>query len=88
MFHLFNKKEFTNRGGLELTNTISDSYTDGKTACTKAGLYKTQDGGNTWNMVSNTLYDGIIKVNPVTGTVFVAKEDGLYISKDKGATFN
>lgn len=42
----------------------------------------------TWNMVSNTLYDGIIKVNPVTGTVFVAKEDGLYISKDKGATFN
>ena len=85
---LIYKKEFTNRSGLELTDTISDSYTDGKTACTKAGLYKTQDGGNTWNMVSNTLYDGIIKVNPVTGTVFVAKEDGLYISKDKGAIFN
>ena len=85
---LIYKKEFSIASGLEITNTISDSYTDGKTACTKAGLYKTEDGGNTWNMVSNTLYDGIVKVNPVTGTVFVAKEDGLYISNDKGTNFN
>lgn len=81
-------KEFPNRTGLELTDTISDSYTDGKTSCTKAGLYKTSDGGNTWNMISNTLYDGIVKVNPITGTVYVAKEDGLYVSKDKGITFD
>lgn len=81
-------KEFPNRTGLELTDTISDSYTDGKTSCTKAGLYKTNDGGNTWNMISNTLYDGIVKVNPITGTVYVAKEDGLYVSKDKGTTFD
>lgn len=81
-------KEFPNRTGLELTDTISDTYTDGKTSCTKAGLYKTSDGGNTWNMISNTLYDGIVKVNPITGTVYVAKEDGLYVSKDKGITFD
>ena len=81
-------KEFPNRTGLELTDTISDTYTDGKTFCTKAGLYKTSDGGNTWNMISNTLYDGIVKVNPLTGTVYVAKEDGLYVSKDKGITFD
>lgn len=81
-------KEFPNRTGLELTDTISDTYTDGKTSCTKAGLYKTSDGGNTWNMISNTLYDGIVKVNPITGTVYIAKEDGLYVSKDKGITFD
>lgn len=85
---LIYKKEFTNRSGLELTDTISDTYTDGQSQCNKAGLYKSEDGGNSWNMVSNTLYDGIVKVNPVTGTVYVAKEDGLYISNDKGINFN
>ena len=85
---LIYKKELSNRTGLELTNTISNIYTDGKSACTKAGLYKTEDGGNTWNMVSNTLYDGIVKVNPITGTVYIAKEDGLYISRNKGKTFD
>lgn len=84
---LIYKKEFSNPTGLELTDTISDSYTDGKSACNKAGLYKTEDGGNTWNMISNTLYDGIVKVNPTTGTVYVAKEDGLYASTDKGTNF-
>lgn len=85
---LIYEKELSNRTGLELTNTISNIYTDGKSACTKAGLYKTEDGGNTWNMVSNTLYDGIVKVNPITGTVYIAKEDGLYISRNKGTTFD
>lgn len=85
---LIYKKEFSNSTGLELTDTISDSYTDGKSACNKAGLYKTEDGGNTWNMISKTLYDGIVKVNPTTGTVYVAKEDGLYVSTDKGTNFD
>ena len=85
---LIYKKEFSNRTGLEITETISNSYTDGKSDCNKAGLYKTEDGGNTWNMISNTLYDGIVKVNPITGTVFVAKEDGLYTSTNKGVNFN
>ena len=85
---LIYKKEFSNQTGLELTETISDSYTDGKSACNKAGLYKTEDGGNTWNMISNTLYDGIVKVNPTTGTVYVAKEDGLYVSTNKGTNFD
>ena len=73
--------------GLELADKISDEYTDGKNKCNKAGLYKTEDGGNTWNMISNILYDGIVKVNPKTGTIYVAKDDGLYISKDKGTKF-
>ena len=74
--------------GLEIADEISDDYTDGKNKCNKAGLYKTEDGGNTWNMISNTLYDGIVKVNPKTGTVYIAKKDGLYISQDKGKNFN
>ena len=73
--------------GLEIAETISDDYTDGKSKCNKAGLYKTEDGGNTWNMISNTLYDGIVKVNPITGTIYVAKKDGLYVSRDKGNNF-
>ena len=85
---LIYKKEFSNPTVLELTDTISDNYTDGKSTCTKAGLYKTVDGGNTWNMISNKLYDGIVKVNPLTGTVYIAKEDGLYISTNKGANFD
>ena len=81
---LIYETDMASRNNLETTDTISDSYTDGKSKCNKAGLYKTSDGGKTWNMISNNLYDGIVKVSSTTGYVFVAKRDGLYLSKNKG----
>jgi len=81
------EKDYCTKNGLQTTDVVSDDYTDGKSACNKAGLYKTEDGGNTWNMINNELYDGIVKVNPITGTIYVAKDDGLYQSNDKGKSF-
>ncbi len=52
-----------------------------------AGLYQTTDGGYTWTLINNDLYDGTIKINPLTGEVYVSKKDGIYYSNDKGATF-
>ncbi len=51
------------------------------------GLYKTIDGGYTWNLVNNDLSDGTIKVNPYTGDVYVSKNDGIYYSTNKGESF-
>lgn len=51
------------------------------------GLYKTTDGGYTWNLVNNDLSDGTIKINPYTGDVYVSKKDGIYYSSNKGESF-
>ena len=51
------------------------------------GLYKTIDGGYTWNLVNNDLSDGTIKINPYTGDVYVSKKDGIYYSSNKGESF-
>lgn len=51
------------------------------------GLYKTTDGGYTWNLVNNDLSDGTIKINPYTGDVYVSRKDGIYYSLDKGENF-
>ena len=51
------------------------------------GLYKTTDGGYTWNLVNNDLSDGTIKINPYTGDVYVSRNDGIYYSSDKGENF-
>lgn len=80
-------KKDGDKSELELVDEVSESYTDGVNPCNKAGLYKSVDGGNTWNMINNTLYDGIVKVSPTTGYVYVAKTDGLYVSKNKGESF-
>ena len=52
------------------------------------GLYKTTDGGYTWNLINTELYDATIKTNPYTGEVYAAKSDGIYYSNDKGNTFS
>ena len=51
------------------------------------GLYKTTDGGYTWNLINNDLSDGTIKINPYTGDVYVSRKDGIYYSSDKGENF-
>lgn len=51
------------------------------------GLYKTTDGGYTWNLINNDLSDGTIKINPYIGDVYVSRKDGIYYSSDKGENF-
>lgn len=50
-------------------------------------LWKTTDGGKTWNPVCAGLTDGIVKVHPTDGTVYVSNLDGFHRSTDGGKTF-
>ncbi len=50
-------------------------------------LWKTTDGGATWNPVCTGLTDGIVKVHPTDGTVYVSNLDGFHKSTDGGETF-
>ena len=52
------------------------------------GLWKTTDGGNTWFVVNNAMSDGVVKVNPVSGTVYVGNMDGFHRSTDGGKNFS
>lgn len=51
------------------------------------GLWKTEDGGETWFLVNGEMSDGVVKVNPENGTVYVANFNGFHISTDGGKTF-
>lgn len=51
------------------------------------GLYKTTDGGYTWNLINSELSDGTVKINPYTGDVYVSRSDGVYYSSDGGENF-
>ena len=50
-------------------------------------LWKTTDGGVTWNPVCTGFTDGIVKVHPTNGTVYVSNLDGFHRSTDGGKTF-
>ena len=51
------------------------------------GLYKTTDGGYTWNLINSELSDGTVKINPYTGDVYISRADGVYYSSDGGENF-
>ena len=51
------------------------------------GLWKTTDGGQTWFNVNTVMSDGVVKVNPQDGTVYVANMDGFHRSSDGGVNF-
>ncbi len=51
------------------------------------GLWKTEDGGETWFLVNGEMSDGVVKVNPENGTVYVANFNGFHTSSDGGKTF-
>ncbi|HJT25098.1 MAG TPA: hypothetical protein VJ873_11025, partial [bacterium] len=53
----------------------------------KGGLWKSADGGETWRLAYPSLADGIVKVDPLDGTVYVATPEGFYRSTDGGADF-
>ena len=51
------------------------------------GLWKTEDGGETWFLVNDEMSDGVVKVNPENGTVYVGNFNGFHRSSDGGKTF-
>ncbi|MDD6283959.1 MAG: hypothetical protein PUB05_01170 [Firmicutes bacterium] len=54
----------------------------------KVGLYKSTDGGKTWNHVSGTekYASGWLAID-TKGNLFIATKSGIFKSADKGATF-
>ena len=52
------------------------------------GLWKTTDGGNTWFVVNTAMSDGVVKVNPKDGTVYVGNMNGFHRSSDGGVNFS
>jgi photosystem II stability/assembly factor-like uncharacterized protein len=53
------------------------------------GLYKSTDGGTTWERLDNSSDYGNadIFVNPSNGHVYVGNKNGVFVSKDGGASF-
>ena len=53
------------------------------------GLYKSTDGGTTWERLDNSADYGNadIFVNPSNGHVYAGNKKGVFVSKDGGATF-
>jgi LPXTG-motif cell wall-anchored protein len=86
---LYDKSSYNqekNRCMIAYWSTAYELESNGVTEETK-GLYKTIDGGYTWNLIQSDLCDGTIKINPYTGEVYVSKADGIYYSNDKGENF-
>jgi hypothetical protein len=55
----------------------------------QAGLYRSDDAGNTWRLLpdSEPLADGIVRVVPADGTILVGNSRGLWVSRDGGRAF-
>src|SRR5258708_2693505 len=58
------------------------NYSDGG-----GGLWKSTDGGNTWSEIQAAYSDGIVKVNPSSGAVYLATANGFYVSTTGGSSF-
>ncbi|HJT24285.1 MAG TPA: malectin domain-containing carbohydrate-binding protein, partial [bacterium] len=58
------------------------AYSDGG-----GGLWKSTNGGQSWSKIQSSYADGIVKVNPSNGTVYVATANGFYYSTNGGSSF-
>ena len=58
------------------------NYSDGG-----GGLWKSTNGGNSWSEIQTAYADGIVKVNPSSGGVYVATANGFYVSTNGGSSF-
>lgn len=54
----------------------------------QGGLYRTDDGGTSWELVNENFCYAELKVDPSNGEVYAACEDGLYVSRDRGSNFS
>ena len=52
------------------------------------GLFRTEDGGKTWNLVNSDMSDCVLEVNPLDGTLYAGNERGFFRSTDGGKTFD
>ncbi|MBO5059326.1 MAG: S-layer homology domain-containing protein [Clostridia bacterium] len=51
------------------------------------GLYRSMDGGYTWELINDKFGGAAPAVCPANGYVFIADVDGLFRSRDKGETW-
>ena len=58
------------------------NYSDGG-----GGLWKSTNGGSSWSEIQSSFADGIVKVNPASGAVYVATANGFYVSTNGGSSF-
>ncbi len=58
------------------------NYSDGG-----GGLWKSTNGGNSWSKIQTAYSDGIVKVNPSSGAVYVATANGFYVGTPGGSSF-
>ena len=73
--------------------TVAYWAEEGNDAESEGRIYKTMDGGVSWNQVADgPAYGGgkrttLLKVAPTGGAVYLANDSGFYKSTDGGATF-
>ena len=63
------------------------SGTDGDTPNTLCGLWRSDDGGISFNPVNDKMSNCMLGVHPTRGILYAAAYDGVYRSPDKGVTF-
>ncbi len=51
------------------------------------GLFRSDDGGKTWNLINSEMSDSVIAVHPKTGRLYLGNERGFFISDDHGVSF-
>ncbi len=52
------------------------------------GLFKSTDGGESWEKVNSNFGDCIVKVSPGNGTLYLGNNNGFYRSENGGITVN
>jgi photosystem II stability/assembly factor-like uncharacterized protein len=82
------------RGYKDKIEFVKSSYDDESGAsmiaywsCPSGGIYKTEDGGHSWQKKNEAFGNCILKVHPDSGFIFVADNAGIYKSTDGGITF-
>ncbi len=79
----FDASSVTVSGGVTFSGTAYwVNYSDGG-----GGLWKSTNGGQSWSEIQTSFSDGIVKVKPSTGAVYVATANGFYVSTNGGGSF-
>lgn len=79
---VFDQSSFEEREGNCLRAYFSTPEKEGG-----KGLYRSLDGGRTWELVNADMQGAKLMVHPQKGDLYAAKANGFYVSRDKGASF-